>query len=371
MNYTVLIVDDETMPRKVLKEHLPWDELRVSQIFQASDGLEAIEQARQCRPDIVISDVRMPRMDGIEMAAAIREFCPQCQFIFLSGYSDKEYLKGAIRLKAANYVEKPIDLEEISQSLREVIEELEKQPKEETPDAPRRLFFHGTKDMDSPLNTAVFQGSQDHLDFIAESIRHRKESDAETALRRLYREAVSCEGTDPEYLRHFYRQIVFLFLKAAENYNITAITQNTDYYLYAAADRETMSELWNTLLELSRTYFAALTCQDTDIVSRVDRYLEQHYQNPALTVQDAAHDLGFTNTYLCTAYKKSCGKTINQHLTQLRLLHAKELLAGSTQKLYEVAKNVGYANGKYFTKLFTRETGLSPKEYRERHRHET
>lgn len=371
MNYTVLIVDDEAMPRKVLKEHLPWDELKVTQIFQASDGLEAIEQARQCRPDIVISDIRMPRMDGIEMAAAIREFCPHCQFIFLSGYSDKEYLKGAIRLKAANYVEKPIDLEEISQSLREVIEELEHLPKEDMPDASRKLFFRGNNDMDPPLNTMIFQGSQEHLDSIAESIRHRKEADAEAALRRLYRKAMSCEGTDPDYLRHFYRQIVFLFLKAAENYNITAITQNTDYYLYTTVDRETLAELWNTLFELSRTYFGALTCQDTDIVSRVDRYLEQHYQDPALTVQDAAHDLGFTNTYLCAAYKKSCGKTINQHLTQLRLLHAKELLAGSTQKLYEVAKNVGYANGKYFTKLFTRETGLSPKEYRERHRHET
>ena len=156
------------------------------------------------------------------------------------------------------------------------------------------------------------------------------------------------------------------------SYNITAISQNADYYLYTAADKETLSELWNTLLTLSRTYFSSLTvCEDTDIVFRVDRYLEQHYQNPSLTVQDAAHDLGFTNTYLCTAYKKSCGKTINQHLTQLRILHAKELLAGSTQKLYEVARNVGYANGKYFTKLFTRETGLSPKEYRERHRNET
>ena len=371
MNYTVLIVDDEAMPRKVLKEHLPWDSFGVTKIFQASDGLEAVEQARQSLPDIVISDIKMPHMDGIQMAAAIREFCPHCQFIFLSGYSDKEYLKGAIKLKAANYVEKPIDLEEIEQALSEVIKELDEQQKEESPDTRRILFFRGNKNSDTPPNTAIFQGSQSHLDSIAEGIRHRKESDTEAVLRRLSRETALCEGTDPDYLRHFYRQIVFLFLTAAENYNITAITQNTDYYLYTAADGETLSELWNTLLKLSRTYFAALTCQDTDIVSRVNRYLEQHYQDPGLTVQDAAHDLGFTNTYLCAAYKKSCGKTVNQHLTQLRILHAKELLSGSTQKLYEVAKNVGYANGKYFTRLFTRETGLSPKEYRERHRNET
>ena len=370
MNYTVLIVDDEAMPRKVLKDHLPWDTLRVTEIFQASDGQEAIEQARLCQPDIIISDIKMPRMNGIQMAFAIREFCPHCQFIFLSGYSDKEYLKGAIKLKAANYVEKPIDLDEIKQALEEVIDELDKLKKIETPGSLRTLFFHGCRDSDSPLNTAIFEGSQIHLDSIAESIRQRKESDTETALRRLYREASQCEGTEPDYLRHFYRQIVFLFLTAAEDYNITGITQKSDFYLYTAAGKETLSELWDALLTLSRTYFASLTYQDTDIVSRVDRYLEQHYQNPCLTVQDAAHDLGFANTYLCAAYKKSCGKTINQHLTQLRILHAKELLSGSSQKLYEVAKNVGYANGKYFTRLFTRETGLSPKEYRERHRHE-
>lgn len=372
MNYTVLIVDDEMMPRKVLKEHLPWDTLKVSQVFLASDGLEAIEQARQCTPDIIISDVKMPRMDGLKMAAAIREFCPRCQFIFLSGYSDKEYLKGAIKLKAASYVEKPIDLEEITQALTDVIRELDTIQAEDSPKDQSRMFFHGSQepDLDSPLSDKVFQGSQDQLDSIASRIRERNQSDTESILRRLYHEIQQCEGTDPAYLRHFYRQIIFLFLTAAEDYNITSITQNADFYLYTAAGQDTLAQLWDTLFQISRIYFTACASRDTDIVSRVDRYLEQHYQNSDLTVQDAAHDLGFTNTYLCAAYKKSCGKTINQHLTQIRILHAKELLAGSSQRLYEVAKNVGYADGKYFTRLFTRETGLSPKEYRERHCHE-
>ena len=371
MNYTVLIVDDEEMPRKVLKEHLPWDDLKVTHIFQASDGIEAVAQARLCQPDIVISDVKMPRMNGLQMAAEIRKFCPHCQFIFLSGYSDKEYLKGAIRLKAASYVEKPIDLDEITQCLSEVIVELEKLKSTQEPDIRRRLFFHGSQNWELPLNDKIFQSSQYPLDTLSENIRHRKESDTENILHRFYWEIQQCEGTDPSFLRHFYRQIVYLFLTASENYNITALTQNADHYLYTAAEQETLAQLWDTLLQISQTYFAAFLCQDVDIVSRVDRYLEQHYQDSGLTVQDVAHNLGFANTYLCAAYKKSCGKTINQRLTQLRILHAKELLAGSPQKLYEVARNVGYADGKYFTKLFTRETGLSPKEYRERHRYET
>ncbi|MFQ9679025.1 MAG: response regulator [Ruthenibacterium lactatiformans] len=118
MSFTVLIADDEAMPRTVLKEHIPWEELSVTQVHLATDGEEAVEQARRFRPEIIISDIKMPRRNGLEMAAAVREFLPACQFIFLSGYSDKEYLKGAIRLRAACYVEKPLDLSEITAALR-------------------------------------------------------------------------------------------------------------------------------------------------------------------------------------------------------------------------------------------------------------
>ena len=87
-----------------------------------------------------------------------------------------------------------------------------------------------------------------------------------------------------------------------------------------------------------------------------------------LAVQDVAGELGYTTAYLCAAYKKSCGKTVNQRLTEMRMSRAKGLLSRSERKLYEVARTVGYSDGKYFAKLFTRETGLTPKEYREKHR---
>lgn len=152
MSFTVLIADDEAMPRTVLKEHIPWEELSVTQVHLATDGEEAVEQARRFRPEIIISDIKMPRRNGLEMAAAVREFLPACQFIFLSGYSDKEYLKGAIRLRAACYVEKPLDLSEITAALREVTAELLRhaQPTEE------ELFFHGRHSPERPMNQTVF-----------------------------------------------------------------------------------------------------------------------------------------------------------------------------------------------------------------------
>ena len=84
MNFSVLVVDDEAMPRTVLQKHIPWEELSVTNVYLATDGEEGIEQARRFRPEIIISDIRMPRLNGLEMAAAVREFLPACQLIFLS-----------------------------------------------------------------------------------------------------------------------------------------------------------------------------------------------------------------------------------------------------------------------------------------------
>lgn len=359
MGLTVLIADDETMPRTVLRDHLPWDQLGVTNIVEASDGDEAVEQARICHPDILISDVKMPRKSGLEAAEAVRSFCPGCQFIFLSGYSDKDYLKGAIRLKAASYVEKPIDLEELTRILTEIVRE--RQLLESFP--PRSLLAQPS-DEDCPEDGKA--KISERLSALDGLIRHREKEKTEAALGRLYRELARCG--DPEYLRHVYCQIIFLFLNGAQTYNVTAITRRADSLLYLAVKQETPEQLWGVLLQTARDYFAAASPGETDIVSRVEQVLRQRYSDCGLAVQDVACSLGYTNAYLCSLYKKSCGKTINQRLTQLRLEQAKKLLAGSEQKLYEIARAVGYIDGKYFAKLFTRTTGLTPREYREKHR---
>lgn len=366
MSYTVLIADDEKMPRTVLREHICWDELNVSEIILASDGQEALEMARTHSPDIIISDMKMPRMNGLELAAAVREFLPKCQFIFLSGYSDKEYLKGAIKLKAASYVEKPIDLDEVTDALRSVINELSQQGS----DDPAFLFFRGNSSDATPLNTQKYKCEKATLRQLDDYIRQNKQEDAVALLHRMYGEIQCCEGTSPDYLRHLYRQIIFTFLHSAESQNVQSITGQTDQLLYTEANQPTLMQLWDSIYRTADLYFAALHSLDADIVSRVERYLEKYYHESTLTVQGVADNLNFTYTYLCSAYKKACGKTVNQRLTEIRIQHAKELLSSSNQKLYEIAHAVGYADGKYFVKLFTRETGLSPKQYRGRQTNE-
>lgn len=114
----LLIVDDEKLTRDGLMNSIDWGELGIDAVAQADDGLHGYELSQRFQPDIVLSDVRMPRMSGIEMAEKLQADDRNISIIFMSGYSDKEYLKAAIKLKAVSYVEKPIDLEEIREAVR-------------------------------------------------------------------------------------------------------------------------------------------------------------------------------------------------------------------------------------------------------------
>ena len=119
----LLIVDDEELTRHGLVSLLDWKALGIEEICQADDGLNGLAAALEEEPDIVLCDVRMPRMDGITMLERIESSQPDVAAIFMSGYSDKEYLKAAIKLKAVSYIEKPIEPKEIESAILHAIEQ--------------------------------------------------------------------------------------------------------------------------------------------------------------------------------------------------------------------------------------------------------
>lgn len=104
----LLIVDDEELTRTGVISSINWESLGITEIFQADDGINGLQMAQTCRPEIILCDVRMPRMDGITMLERLETILPDSIPIFMSGYSDKEYLKAAIKLRAVNYIEKPL-----------------------------------------------------------------------------------------------------------------------------------------------------------------------------------------------------------------------------------------------------------------------
>ena len=113
----LLIVDDEELTRTGVISSIDWNAIGIDEVFQADDGINGLEAARTHKPDIILCDVRMPRMDGIQMLERLENLLPDVVPVFMSGYSDKEYLKAAIKLRAVNYIEKPLDPQEIQDAI--------------------------------------------------------------------------------------------------------------------------------------------------------------------------------------------------------------------------------------------------------------
>lgn len=159
----LLLVEDEELTRTGLKRIIPWETLGIHEVKTAVDGMEGLQSARTYLPDIVLADVRMPQMTGIEMAFAIREKIKYCKFIFMSGYCDKEYLKSAIRLSAINYIEKPIEISEVIDSLKGAVAQLKKEQERVKLEAEYRskLKLIMEDEPEENLVPATWQSSQD------------------------------------------------------------------------------------------------------------------------------------------------------------------------------------------------------------------
>ena len=121
---TLLIVDDEAQIRSGLRSIIPWEDYSVSVIGTAASGAEALDKIRYYEPDIVITDIQMPGMSGLELVRRAKKEQFDCSFVILSGYDEFEYARTAIKYGVKEYLLKPIsikDLTELISSLKEDI----------------------------------------------------------------------------------------------------------------------------------------------------------------------------------------------------------------------------------------------------------
>lgn len=120
MNLKALLVDDEMNILRNLQAVIPWGEMGIDVVGLAKNGVEALAIAEKERPQIVLSDIRMPVMDGITLLQKIREFDSSCEFLLLTGYQDFEYARSAIHLQVKDYILKPIDYEGLQTTIQNI-----------------------------------------------------------------------------------------------------------------------------------------------------------------------------------------------------------------------------------------------------------
>ncbi len=120
MKYTVLVVEDEHDLRRALIERVDWEAAGFSVIGEAENGVEALDIVESLEPDLILTDIKMPMISGLELAARVREMRPLTQIVILSGYDNFEYAQTAINYNIISYLLKPISSSEMSEELFEI-----------------------------------------------------------------------------------------------------------------------------------------------------------------------------------------------------------------------------------------------------------
>lgn len=128
--YTILLVDDEEEVIQAIIRKINWEELGFSVVGYADNGIKALEMIEESQPDVVMTDIKMPYMDGMELCSHIRREYPAMKIVLFTGFDEFEYAKEAVHLEVEEYMLKPINATELSDCLKRLKDTLDREREE-------------------------------------------------------------------------------------------------------------------------------------------------------------------------------------------------------------------------------------------------
>lgn len=328
----LLLVDDESIIRESMESMLPLDRLGIRLTGSCSNAFDALNTMENDMPDILITDIKMPRMDGLELIERALMLNPKLECIVLSGYDEFTFAKRAMKLGVREYLLKPFYKEELIKTLDGIcakIRQSRRQRDDRVPELAEKLF--------------ALQPEEPAQAITAEQVQ----------------EVVMACGSE-DILREAYTYLI----AHQESQPIRAFTAIRRTY-------DSKTELLENVAQ-GLTAMLARHGQYRTFVNTMCRYIDEHYSDDNLSLQYLAdHVIYMRADYIGREFAKDTGMKISDYLCRVRMEHAKALLndVSSDQHIYEVAEKVGLGhNPQYFSRLFRKHTGTTPKEYIQNHK---
>jgi two-component system response regulator YesN len=360
MSYKLVIIDDKHNVIDGIARLGQWDDHDITFAGSAGDGQEALALIDAVQPDIAITDISMPLMDGLSFAETALIRIPHLKIIVLSGYDQFEYAQRAIHLGVLEYLTKPIKIEQIVEAVLKARDRLIAERTHATEIEAlhyQRSGFHEPADPDSHYPA-----------HIERDVILALKAGAELALTKAINRFFESLQSDPGYLRTASFELLAVTMRALSELGIENISGATPFA--AELNRaETLNDLKNTLYCILSGYVRQIDAQrrsqNTGAVDRAREYIHDHWHQE-ISLDDVAGAVHFTAGYLAHLFKKATGETVVEYISRLKMERAAELICVPDTKIGAVAQAVGYSDRRYFTELFRRRYGCSPSEYRER-----
>lgn len=175
--YTILIVDDDIWVRRMLKDKIPWKTVGITGVHTAENGINALKIIDEVKPAVVISDIKMDGMDGIELLKEVKTNYPEIKIILLSAYDDFSYAQAGIKNGATDYLLKPIDEEALLTTVKNTLKEIEREENNKRIiSRVDELFKQGAQFLHEALVSNLIRGNQREVDTIKEYLNFKDDT---------------------------------------------------------------------------------------------------------------------------------------------------------------------------------------------------
>jgi two-component system response regulator YesN len=323
----VLLVDDDRLARAGLRQLLPWADYGMLVVGEAANGQKALEFLEQCAADLVMVDLSMPVMDGMEMIRACKRLYPELAFAVMTFHEDFERVQEALRLGVLDYISKlKLESEDAGLVLRRIAERFREQ--------------------------ASAKHARQLDESTCERFRHPLWLSDDLCMDQLERNILS-SGYDIHDLAMLINESMVRIENAA---GIKCLP------LPSLDDAGAVVGF----LKRYRKHAAAEAERGDSAEARVIHAAELINDNytDAIKTADIASRVNLSRGYLSGCFKNLMGVTINEFLQRKRVREAMRLIKDGGVSIREAARVVGYENYKHFKDVFIEITGMSPGEYR-------
>lgn len=361
----VLIVDDEKIIRDGLCAMIPWREYGFQIPDTAPNGAKALEIMEATSYDVLITDVRMPAMDGLALCQNVHSLYPNCVIIILSGYGDFQYAQKAMEYGVRRYLLKPVDENKLTEVLLQIQQNHRKKQAESATGTDARFY-----DCELPFaqNTKqIWISAADAGKSMARALAKGDVVEVTGIIESFIWKLASTKATYDQRIEHCDTFLVPL-MKMAKNLRIEEITGPDDSgeecQIYNAA---TLTELYDRMIALvmhmAEQMNARMSEGNVRTSEQMIAYIQKNYHTKLNTASLAEH-FHLSAAYCGRLFKEEQGISIIQYLHKTRIEQAKLLLSQTDFKLEYIALQVGYPEVSGFYSQFKRLVDMTPEQYR-------